>query len=152
MSKFHSHDGLLWAIRIHTELLAQTGKREALRTVADVHGCLLSFVGCYFVVVFPITLVLQTIANYLPYLCLNDTNLHHIQLCLNKHDAPLTARRAMESLLPHMFVNCKQQKTLSMDNDWPVRIMADGCSRKHNVRFECILGLFSRYIFSRIKP
>jgi hypothetical protein len=57
MKKFHSHDGLLWAIQSHTHLLAQQRQTTAVRTVADVHGSLLSFVSCYVIGEFHIMLI-----------------------------------------------------------------------------------------------
>jgi hypothetical protein len=84
--------------------------------------------------------VLQIVANYLPYQSLADPNLRRFQRSLHKTVIPLAPRCARESLLPRLYVNVKQQKVHELDSGWPISIMADGCARKHNVRFECILG------------
>jgi hypothetical protein len=141
MNTFHAHDALHWAIQKHFDVKERARQMQSLRTnAADVHNALLCFVGCHFVVINACE-SLQAIGSYMPYLCLADTNLQRIQRCLLSRDTPLTPRRARESVLPRLYVNCKQQKSRDIDNKWPISVMADGCTRKDGVRFECLMGL-----------
>ncbi len=37
-------------------------------------------------------------------------------------------------------MNVKQEKAREIDSDWPICVLADGCTRKDDVRFECLMG------------
>jgi hypothetical protein len=89
------------------------------------------------------------LANYLSYQLLDDVNFKRMQYTLNSHAPPLTARRALESVLARFFVNVKQEKARQLDTGWPISVLADGCSRKNGVRFEAIMGRFICKVLKR---